>query len=274
LPKQGELQTLLNNQKASLALLHSNPDVLAWNWFLYLNSPWTGSAPKTWESWKPTSAVYLPDGSKPLPWGQSPPLPAPVIAAAKQQGLDLNKPFQQPRHRNPGGWPDANRRISSTSPLPTVDEQGHLHLHPRQQPVQREWSRTAGERQEARGFPAPAAELKTSWIWIGADRDILKQLQGKYYIVNAYYLDKKGQYQVGQAALTGMHITNKLLPNWIWITFENVHNAEFTKAKLELPLAPQVKQLNSAMRAALAGQKSILANYELNGIPVPLHRSQ
>ena len=85
-------------------------------------------------------------------------------------------------------------------------------------------------------FPWTSFELKTSWIWIGTDAKIYQQLNGKYYIVNAYYAladgsgKPNGLYKVGRAALSGMHIISKPVPQWFWVTFQNVYDAQYTQA--------------------------------------------
>ena len=120
-------------------------------------------------------------------------------------------------------------------------------------------------------FPWSAFEIKTSWIWIGTNQDILNQLQGKYYIVNAYYeqFDSRGKstgvYQVGRAALSGMHIITKPVPQWFWVTFENVYDAQYTFAHNELPMSDSTKQANAIYQPALKNQGSIFANYQLTG---------
>jgi hypothetical protein len=120
-------------------------------------------------------------------------------------------------------------------------------------------------------FPSAAFEIKTSWIWIGTDSKIFKQLNGKYYIVNAYYalVDGSGKpnglYQVGRAALTGMHIISKPVPQWMWTTFQNVHDAQYTKATNKLPIAPAAAKANQKYRGVLQKMGSIFANYQLIG---------
>ena len=71
-------------------------------------------------------------------------------------------------------------------------------------------------------------------------------------------------WQVGYAALAGMHIINKAQPEWVWITFENVYNPQFTAAKLELPLSADVVAANQQYQGLLAG--NVFANYQLDGV--------
>lgn len=98
-------------------------------------------------------------------------------------------------------------------------------------------------------FPATSFEIKTSWIWIGTDPKIFNRLNGKYYI----------------AALSGMHIVSKPVPQWLWTTFQNVNDAQYTKAVNKLPISPTVAKANQKYRDALQKLGSIFANYQLIG---------
>src|SRR4029079_17016669 len=120
-------------------------------------------------------------------------------------------------------------------------------------------------------FPAESYELKTSWISLATDAARCAQLTGKYYIANTYFqqFDRDGRpagWAVGYAALAGMHIINKSQKDWVWITFENVHNAEYTAAHLELPIPPDVQAANQTHQSWLSGQSSVFANYQLDGV--------
>jgi hypothetical protein len=129
----------------------------------------------------------------------------------------------------------------------------------------------AAQQGKPANFPPESYELKTSWLWLGTDPARCAEVTGKYYIVNAYYqlFDRDGQpagWQVGYAALAGMHIITKSLPNWVWITFENVYDTDFTAARLELPITPADQAANQAYQSALKSQGSVFANYQLDGV--------
>jgi hypothetical protein len=119
-------------------------------------------------------------------------------------------------------------------------------------------------------FPSTSFELKTSWIWIGSN-EVYNQLKDKFYIVNAYYalVDGSGKpnglYRVGRAALSGMHIISKPVPQWLWTTFQNVNDAQYTEANNKLPMSNATKAANDKYRAALKKTGSIFANYQLMG---------
>ena len=248
----------------------------AWDWFLAINKPLTGPQPKVWESWKQTSVVYLPDGSKPLPWGQDPPLPEPVVKQAKAQGLDLDKPFHNL---------DTEIQVDGLTLADGFGQNVRYQLLMNQETfdyiLDHGFYNVDGQEEAAKqgqplDFPAGSFELKTSWIWIGDQQSISRQLVNKYYLVNAYYADAQaeGGFQVGQAALTGMHVINKSQPDWVWTTFENEHNPDFTVTnseppapeRYELPISPAVEAENQKRRSELRQEGSIFAEYRLNGV--------
>ncbi len=240
----------------------------AWNLFLALNDPWNGPGSKVWETdFRQTSTVYLADGSVPAPWGQEtappdlPPIPAngcvpPGVrhnldTAIQVDGRDLLDSWGQ------------SVRYQLLMNRPTFD-----YI------VARQFYNVNGQEAAAQAgipanFPVESYELKTSWLWLGTDPSRCAEVGDQYYVVNAYYqlFDRDGQpngWQVGYAALAGMHIINKSLPDWVWITFENIYNPQFTAARLELPIASDVQAANRYYQGALAG--SVFANYQLDGV--------
>ncbi len=129
----------------------------------------------------------------------------------------------------------------------------------------------AAQRNEPAVFPETSYELKTSWLWLGTDAAKCAEVQGKFYVVNGYYqkFDRDGQpdgWEVGYAALAGMHIINKSLPNWVWMTFEDVFDSQFTAAHLELPITPEDQAANRTHQDALKGQGSVFGHYQLDGV--------
>ena len=71
-----------------------------------------------------------------------------------------------------------------------------------------------------------------------------------------------------------MHIINKLWPDWVWVTFENVNNSNYTltnsqppkKMTNQLPISEAARVANERFRAELAAAGSIFANYQLIGV--------
>lgn len=256
---------------AQSAVQAGNVIDVAWSWFIALNSPLTGVDPKVWEGWRQTSTVYLASGQAPPPWGQAPAPPPAVIAAAQKQGLNTNLPFHNL---------DSDLQVDGLALRDNFNQNVRYQLLMNQDTFEYVVSngiynvngqQAMAQANKPASFPPTSFELKTSWIWIGTNQSIFKQLNGKYYIVNAYYamVDGSGKpnglYQVGRAALSGMHIISKPVPQWVWTTFQNVYDAQYTKATNKLPIPAAVQQANQKYRAALKKAGSIFANYQLIG---------
>jgi hypothetical protein len=265
-------QKLTTDTSATRSLIESgNTEELAWNWFIALNNPLTGGAPKAWEAWRPSSTVYLPDGRTPPAWGQTPAPPPAVIAQAQKDGLNTNLPFHNLDSdvqsdglalRDKFNQNVRYQILMNEDTFSYILSNGIYNIN---------GQRAMAQANKPTDFPWTSFELKTSWIWIGTDPKIYQQLNGKYYIVNAYYAladgsgKPNGLYKVGRAALSGMHIISKPVPQWFWVTFQNVYDAQYTQATNKLPIAPAVKAANQKYQSALKGAGSIFANYQLIG---------
>ena len=250
----------------------------AWDLFLALNQPLAEAGPKVWElDYRQTSTIYLADGSQPAPWGQEPVPgelpPNPSFPCAQPDGVwhNLDTEIQVDGLTLLDQW-GGTVRYQLLMDRPAFD-----YLLAREFYNLNGQTRAAQNGDPAR-FPDDASELKTSWIWIGTD-EICQALEGKYYIVNAFFqkVDRDGLpdgYAVGAAALTGFHIINRELPDWVWITFENIHNPQFTQVDHELPLAEDVQAANAQNQAELRALGSIFAEYQLDGVQIQFTNTQ
>jgi hypothetical protein len=250
------------------AAVAENPADAAWRLFIELNDPVSTPGTKVWETdFRQTSSVYLADGGVPAPWGQAgepaglPPIPAngcvpPGVrhnldTIIQVDGRDLLDKWHEPvRYQLLMNRPTFNYIVARQ--FYNVNGQ--------------ELAAQQGQRAD---FPPESFELKTSWLWLGVDPAKCAQVTGKYYVVNAYYqrFDRDGQpagWEVGYAALAGMHIINKSMPNWVWITFENIFDSQFTAARLELPITPEDQAANRSHQSALG--TSVFAKYQLDGV--------
>ncbi len=266
------IDKLLGNQESSAKAIQAGPYEYAWQNFIALNQPLVGPDAKRWELWRQTSTVYLPDGAKPAPWGTPAKVPDEVLANVKSL----------PDAPSATVWHNLDTRIQVDG-LVLLDKWNHdvryqllMNKDTFDYVLMREFYNVNGQQRAAEenkpaDFPWTSYELKTSWIWIGYDVEKFNALKGKYYIVSAYYqvFNDDGMpvgYDGGYAALSGMHIINKTLPNWVWMTFENVNNAEFTQVKLELEIPAGAQAANQRYQAALRSAGSIFANYQLDGV--------
>lgn len=233
-------------------------------WKLFYKLTLEGLTSRPFEHFRQTSSIFLPNGEKPKPPGATIPLPdeiqkyielhkIPATASwhnldsdVKVSGLDLKDKWNVPI-RFSLRMDDSALNYLLTENLYNADG-----LRAISKPID---------------FPLSAIELKLSWIWIDT-REKLDALQPEYYIAYAYYVDGEGQYQIGQAALTGFHLVPKVQRGWVWSTFENINNEKFTKAKYELPIDPEVEAANKHWQSLLKSEKSVFANYRLNGVQV------
>lgn len=268
-----EFQALADSPPASKKALAKNSADYAWRAFLWLNQPTSNGGPLLWETWRQTSSVFLPDGSRPAPWGEDKPPPGlPPIPSGSEQSLCAPPGT---RHNL-----DATLQVDGLS---LDDIYGNVVRYQllMNKPtfdyvLRREFYNVNGQEKAAAtnspgNFPPTAWELKTSWIWLGTDVRRCGELKDKYLIVNAYYQkrDNDGRpvgWEVGYAAMTGMHIINKTLPDWVWITFENNFNAAYTKIDLQLPIPADAQAANKTYQDKLRAGNSIFANYRLDGV--------
>lgn len=268
------------------------PEIFAWDAFALLNwpsKPKDSSAPNTsecigsatpvvWEAWKESSEVYLDNGQKPQPWGTPRQVPPEVLEKAKAMGLPPNQPFHNlGLIQQVSGLVFKSGEDNQGEPIryelgmnkSTFDyiANGSLYNKNGQEAAAKKCNPAS---RNCIQFNWDAMEIKTSWLWItGNPRST--EIANRYVTVNAYYqkTDKSGKplgYEVGQAAMTGMHITSKALPDWLWATFENVYNATYTPATIENAIPDRVKQANAEYQKLLQGTK--YANYELVGTQV------
>lgn len=119
-------------------------------------------------------------------------------------------------------------------------------------------------------FPATSWEVKAGWLWIGSDSAYQAQLANDgYYIAQAYYQNKDGSYEVGYAALSALHVINKLVDGWVWTTFENVNNPKYTVTNA-IPSQPMTNSTGPTpaavpVNAQFQGWYKDLSRYELIG---------
>lgn len=264
-----------NNVDATKTAFAQGPEQFAWNWFVCFNQASGTTQNRMWETLKPTDQVFLPDGSQPLPYAQRTPLPAAVQTAAQAAGMDMNRVFHEINSTQQvdglivqmgGSVPAAERGKPVRFQLLMSQDTFDYILNKQVYNVNGQAALTADL-----NFAPPSWELKTSWLWIGQDTAYKTALQNDgYYIGQAYYLNKDKTYSVGYAALSGMHVINKLFPEWVWTTFENVNNRKYTvtNAAPATPLTNSTGPTPAAamQNSAFQSQYPALSKYELIGV--------
>jgi hypothetical protein len=109
-------------------------------------------------------------------------------------------------------------------------------------------------------FPPDAIEIKAAWLILNLD----DPRASRYYTIPYEFVDKDGKTQSVLAGLSGFHITSKILPNWVWATFEQVDNQVMTPAPQTLPTSPSVQKLNDQIHSGLPAD-SPWKYYDLRG---------
>jgi len=266
------IEHMVGDPEASRKAAETDRGTYAWQLFIYLNNPVTGADQKFWEkNFRETSTIYLKTGCRPAPWGPTP-LPPEITNQAKTLPQWI-EPAQVWHNL------DTSIQVDGLVLLDKWSQDVRYQLLMNQPAfdyiIARSFYNVDGQEKAAQegkpaDFPPPSFELKTSWIWIGADRAKFDALKDKYYLAPAYYevVDngRHVRWEVGYAALTGMHIINKSRPTWVWITFENVNNPDFTKVKLQLQIPDYAQRANQLFQPRLRDLKSVFANYQLDGV--------
>ncbi len=264
-----------NNPKSAKMDFIKNPKETAWQWFVCLNQPIAKTSERKWEGLKPTSEVYLANGQKPSAFRQRTSPPQAVIKQAKALGMDTKKLFHNldSMLQVDGLALEMGGNSPKTKHVQFVRYELLMSKGTFDYIVTQKVYNVNGQAALTTdlAFPHNAWELKTSWLWVGDDKAFLAVLEDDgYYIVNSYYRDDSGSYQVGYSALSGMHVINKLLPDWTWATFENVNNSKYTITD-HIPPTPMTNQTGpdantQKINATYQNKYPNLAAYELIGV--------
>ncbi|MFL6609797.1 MAG: hypothetical protein ACJ8HF_16325, partial [Pseudomonas sp.] len=208
------------NAEQTLTAFKKSPETMAWNWFVCLNQSDVKGYNRQWELFKPSDQVYLANGANPGSYDSRAKPPAEVLRRANALGLDPNRLLH---NLNAVQQVDGLSLAMGGAAVPAA-QQGHVvrfQLLMGQDTynyiVKTNVYNVNG--QEALtsnlNFPATAWELKAAWLWIGTDANYKQQLEKEgYYVAQAYYAVGTG-YKVGYAALSGLHVVNKLSPDWV-----------------------------------------------------------
>jgi len=263
-----------NLDKTRAAFVQSR-DTLAWNWFACLNQYVSAQSPdRVWETMKPSDQVYLSNGAQPLPYAERERVPIEVIAQAQKLGMNLNRTFHNLNATQQvdglilqmGGQVPAAQKGQPVRFQLLMGQDTFNYI------VQQNVYNVNGQAALTSdlSFPSTAWELKAAWLWIGNNPTYQQQLiKDGYYIAQAYY-QQDGKYLVGYAALSGLHVINKLNPDWVWTTFENRNNSKYTvtNATPATPMTNSTGPTKAAQPVNTTFQANFpaLAQYELIGV--------
>jgi len=288
-PTLQQLQALIANQQQSANLAKNDPVTYGWDLFFYTNWPALtdpnhrgqpdpkkkfGAGPVVWETWKNTSETYLCNGHSPAPWNTKEPIPPPLCPPST-----ATIPAPQPSDSG-NLWQDmtGNSEVDGFPAKDSANEDILYEIRMDKSVVDYVVARTLynldgqikyAATKGALNFDWTAMEVKASWRWL--DTTTQGCTAQDYFTANALWAEKDAsgkfvKWRTGLMGLTGLHILTKALPQWVWITFEQVNNEKCTQVKRLEPIPGNIAAVNAQMQKALAGTK--WANYELVGVQI------
>jgi hypothetical protein len=256
---------------ARLAAEHS--DEYAWRAFVAVNWPASvhrraaderralgAPGPVVWETWQNAADIFLDDGRDPGAWVAE--REPPAFAAERRFETASLKDLPNPRHIVGGHMvpledPVASaRRLTETRMNRAAYEYLRAHELYNLDGQLAAVASTAGVH-----FPSGAMLVKARW------RPIRAEERARYHTVEVRLAD--GSLRL--YGLTALHIAAKILPQWLWATFEHVDNRSLTDGEgWQLPsrdafacagMAPNCERIP----AGLGIEATVWADYRLRG---------
>jgi hypothetical protein len=279
-------QHLVDPRSETQQQILADPATYAWRLFLFVDWPelsgergipdtkrFVGdSGPTVWESYKNISEIYQSNGLRPVGWNiddEMPPVPSRRAAIAPARLAALGPVdshwihfLAEPVMIDGQQICDASARVvrydvrddRSYYDYVVNNISGHQLYN-----VQGQQAALA-DPNFVFNFPTSTVEVKAAWRILGPNDDA-----SRYWTAIGVYYDSNHTLQTSRIGLTGLHITSKALPNWVWITFEQVDNPTATfkyfLGKKEAALGPNptydanLAPINAEYQQALAGTK-------------------
>ncbi len=233
-----------------------------------------------WESWKNVSEIYRPDGSTPCDWNTVCEIPGdpskqPTLAQLKQLLGPVDSTWIH--FLSESRMIDGQQVVDPESRVIRYDVRNNLeHFnYVAKNPAGYELFNIDGQELALAdpkfnfNFPVEAMEVKASWRILDADDDT-----SKFWTAYGAFYDDNQQLTYARIGLTAIHVISKALPDWFWMTYEQVDIAKdtsryFLQQKSKEPVGPNptmnpiVGPYNQKMQQLLAGTK--WANYQIIG---------
>ncbi|MCU0392900.1 MAG: hypothetical protein MUE81_17460 [Thermoflexibacter sp.] len=208
-------------------LARTNPDKFAWLLFVALN--WTASVEQkkadttknigdegtvVWQTWKDALQVYPCDGSAPSPWDTT-------VVATKQRSAE--KDFARFSIKS---------RLVDISKDPTFGlEEVKMNKATFDYIVANELYNIDGQlvkyqKNEPVNFPKYSIEIKVKWRQIPDT----KEQKARYHWEYVSEEQSDGNIKPVLYGLVSMHVISKVLPNYLWATFEHIDSKGQTHA--------------------------------------------
>ncbi len=270
----------------------ADPATFAWKMFVFMNWPELpghrgqpdsnrsiGAPTATvWESFKNINEVYLPGGRRPAAWETNDELPWAPLSKSRPTKADL-----QALGPVDSNWmhylaeqvmidgqqivtEDANNPQESN--IVQYDVRGNLDYfrYVVDNPSGHQLYNVDGQLDALNDksfrfqFPRDTLEVKASWRILSPTEDA-----SRYWTAIGVYYDNHRNFHISRIGLTGLHIISKVLPDWFWITFEQVDNAtatftyslgkKGTAVGANINYSTSLDPVNDMWQKALAGTK-------------------
>jgi hypothetical protein len=280
-PNLKELERLLRDSKLDVAKAQSDPLGYGYDLFFYTNWPallkrrgqpdrhkhFGDTGMVLWETWKNSAETFRRCGLTPDGWEKPEPVPQ-AVRSKPQQPSDSGKSWQ-----NMTG----NTQVDGFNLKDRQDRDILYQIRQNQSTfdyiVEHKLFSIDGQVAFAaatgnQNFNFDSIEVKTAWTWLDPTNTTPVCRAENYFTTNAYFqtLDNNGKpagYQTGLMALTGIHIITKALPQWVWITFEQINNETCIGSRRAIPIGADVVAENRKMQPLLQGK---WANYMMVGV--------
>lgn len=220
-----------------------------------------------WETYKSTAEVYLNNGARPAPWN-SPPVGgrAHEVDQALARLGDVDSPWLH--YLSESVMIDGRQIVDAAGEIVQYEVRMNrdAFTYVVDNPAGYELFNLEGQQAALADpaytfqFPAAALEVKAAWRILEPGQD-----DSRYWTSYGIYTDNHGKARLSKIGLTGLHIISKILPDWVWYTFEQVDNPTATYQYFEgtrgSALGPNqtlnaaAAPVNARFQAALAGTK-------------------
>ena len=235
--------SLAFNGAVALLPLQEAFDFNSWLTFVALSAPAgkakAADAPALWQHWQDLSSLMMPDGAPPPPFGTS--VPPPAICTGGEPGT----PVLQMISKTPV-TPTVSVAGQPLNTGPLIDQNGHyvryqiLVNKPMYDYIVANGLYSKAGQQKFTGvvsFPIASAlhdktgtigaiVIKAAWKVLGPGDNSAAFHVTKAYVYTPAATGVKESCKTEVLGLAGIHIVHKTKgePQWIWSTFEHVHN--------------------------------------------------
>ncbi len=223
-----------------------DPGLFTVEFFMFFNSPAApglrgvlnpevrfGTGPTVWETLKNTTEIYRPFGVAPCPWETVCELPDGVRPPTTRQLQEHFGPTNSTwlHFLSGDSMIDGQRIVDAKSRFIRFDVRcnrnyfDYVTKNPAGYPLYNTEGQEAARSDPnfSFNFPTDSVEVKAAWRILGRDDD-----DSRFWTAYGAYYDENQSLQYAKIGLTAFHVISHAIPNWVWMTFEQVDNPTAT----------------------------------------------